>query len=87
MKVKVLIIRFSSIGDIVLTSPAIRCLKQQLDGDVEIHFLTKKAFKSTLIANPHLSKIYPPFLPTSKMGMLVLLLEVHMLQNAYLLRK
>ena len=58
MKVKVLIIRFSSIGDIVLTSPAIRCLKQQLDGDVEIHFLTKKAFKSTLIANPHLSKIH-----------------------------
>lgn len=58
MKVKVLIIRFSSIGDIVLTSPVIRCLKQQLDGDVEIHFLTKKAFKSTLIANPHLSKIH-----------------------------
>ena len=48
MKVKVLIIRFSSIGDIVLTSPAIRCLKQQLDGDVEIHFLTQ---------HPHLTAV------------------------------
>jgi hypothetical protein len=29
---KILIIRFSSIGDIVLTSPVIRCLKEQLEG-------------------------------------------------------
>jgi len=53
---KVLIIRFSSIGDIVLTSPVIRCLKLQIG--VEIHYLTKKPFKSILEVNPHISKVY-----------------------------
>ncbi|MFM7487189.1 MAG: glycosyltransferase family 9 protein, partial [Cytophagales bacterium] len=33
---KILILRFSSIGDIVLTTPVVRVLKTQLDG-VEIH--------------------------------------------------
>ena len=41
---KFLIIRFSSIGDIVLTTPVIRCLRKQYP-DAEIHFLTKNAFK------------------------------------------
>ncbi|MEK7253399.1 MAG: hypothetical protein AAB316_01535 [Bacteroidota bacterium] len=36
---KILLIRFSSIGDILLTTPVVRCLRQQLDA--EIHFLTK----------------------------------------------
>lgn len=54
---KVLIIRFSSIGDIVLTSPVIRCLKLQLK-DVEVHFLTKKTFLPALNQNPYLDKIY-----------------------------
>ncbi len=54
---KILIIRFSSIGDIVLTTPVIRCLKQQLK-DVEIHFLTKNAFEPVLRKNPHIDKIY-----------------------------
>ena len=38
---KILIVRFSSIGDIVLTTPVIRCVKQQLP-NVEVHLLTKK---------------------------------------------
>jgi lipopolysaccharide heptosyltransferase II len=54
---KILIIRFSSIGDIVLTTPVIRCLKQQLP-EAEIHYLTKKAFKSILARNPYLTKIH-----------------------------
>ncbi len=53
---KILIIRFSSIGDIVLTTPIIRCAKQQLIG-VEIHFVTKNIFKDTLINNPYLDKL------------------------------
>ncbi len=53
---KILVVRFSSIGDIVLTTPVIRCL-HQITG-VEVHFLTKKSFSSLLEANPHLSKIY-----------------------------
>ena len=57
-KVKVLIIRFSSIGDIVLTTPVIRCLKKQLDGEVELHYVTKKQFKPILEGNPYLTKIH-----------------------------
>ena len=55
-KVKYLIIRFSSIGDIVLTTPVIRCLKQQVE-DVEVHYLTKPAFASILLSNPYIDKV------------------------------
>jgi ADP-heptose:LPS heptosyltransferase len=54
---KILIIRFSSIGDIVLTTPVIRCLKQQ-HPNIEIHFLTKKSFREILVNNPNISKVY-----------------------------
>ena len=37
---KILVVRFSSIGDIVLTSPVVRILKNQLNA--EVHFITKK---------------------------------------------
>ncbi len=52
---KILIIRFSSIGDIVLTTPVIRCLKQQVGA--EIHYLTKQSFRAVLAANPYLDKL------------------------------
>lgn len=51
-------IRFSSIGDIVLTTPVIRALKQQLDGEVEIHFLTKRKYASIVESNPHISRVH-----------------------------
>lgn len=54
---KILLLRFSSIGDIVLTSPVVRCLKTQLEA-VEIHYLTKKTFASILEANPYIDKVY-----------------------------
>jgi ADP-heptose:LPS heptosyltransferase len=50
---KVLIIRFSSIGDIVLTTPVIRCLKRQIPG-TEIHYCTKKQYVGVLEANPYI---------------------------------
>ena len=53
---KVLIIRFSSIGDVVLTTPVIRAIAQQTD--FEVHFLTKARFAPVLDHNPYLSKIY-----------------------------
>jgi ADP-heptose:LPS heptosyltransferase len=53
---KFLVIRFSSIGDIVLTTPVIRCLKQQVPG-VEIHFLTKQSFRPIVENNPYIDKI------------------------------
>jgi heptosyltransferase-2 len=57
-KIKILIIRFSSIGDIVLTTPVIRCLQQQLEGKIELHFLTKNQYKSILSSNPRIAKVY-----------------------------
>jgi len=53
---KFLIVRFSSIGDIVLTTPIIRGLKQQVD-DAEVHFLTKPQFATLLDENPYVDKI------------------------------
>ena len=57
MKVKFLIIRFSSIGDIVLTSPVIRCLKNQVK-NAEIHFITKRKYEAILEANPNVDKVH-----------------------------
>jgi len=54
---KFLIIRFSSIGDIVLTTAAIRCLKKQML-DAEVHFLTKAKFKAVTAANPYIDKFH-----------------------------
>lgn len=54
---KILITRFSSIGDIVLTTPVVRCLRRQLK-DIEIHYLTKQAFAGILTSNPYISKVY-----------------------------
>lgn len=53
---KVLVIRFSSIGDIVLTSPVVRCLKKQLNA--EVHYFTKKNFKDVIAHNPYIDKIH-----------------------------
>jgi len=54
---KILIIRFSSIGDIVLTTPVIRVLKTQLDS-AEIHYATKKQFSSIFQENPYIDKMH-----------------------------
>lgn len=54
---KILIIRFSSIGDIVLTTPVIRCLKKQLP-EAEVHYLTKSSFRAVLEANPYIDKLH-----------------------------
>jgi len=54
--IKVLVVRFSSIGDIVLTTPVVRGLKQQVAA--EVHFITKKPFASILTANPNVDKVF-----------------------------
>lgn len=53
---KILIIRLSAIGDIVLTSPVIRSLRHGLP-EAEIHFLTKAAFTPLLQHNPHIERV------------------------------
>lgn len=55
--VKFLVVRFSSIGDIILTTPVLRHLKTQV-AESEIHFLTKSAFALLLVSNPYVDHIH-----------------------------
>ncbi len=55
--IKFLVVRFSSIGDIVLTTPVIRGLKKQVE-NAEIHFLCKKAYFEVVKNNPYIDKIH-----------------------------
>jgi ADP-heptose:LPS heptosyltransferase len=55
--VKFLVIRFSSIGDIVLTTPVVRCLKIQSE-DFIVHYLTKPQFASLVEDNPYIDKVH-----------------------------
>lgn len=57
-KIKVLVIRFSSIGDIVLCSPVLRCLKKIPGTEVESHLLTKKSFLSFTSSYPYVDKVH-----------------------------
>ncbi|MGZ3838115.1 MAG: glycosyltransferase family 9 protein [Flavisolibacter sp.] len=54
---KFLIIRFSSIGDIVLTTPVVRCLKKQVPGAL-VHFLVKPQFQTVVAHNPYIDKVH-----------------------------
>jgi heptosyltransferase-2 len=54
---KILVIRFSSIGDIVLCSGAIRCIKKTYP-DAEIHWATKAKFHSIMEVSPYIDKIF-----------------------------
>lgn len=54
---KILIIRFSSIGDIVLTTPVIRSLSKQLPS-AEIHYATRSSFAMVLENNPYINKLH-----------------------------
>ena len=53
---KVLLVRFSSIGDIVLTTPVVRAVKQQWGS--EVHYLTKPGFAPLLAHNPHIDRLH-----------------------------
>lgn len=46
----------SSIGDIVLTTPIIRCLRRRFP-NARIDFLVKKSFKAVVEDNPHINNI------------------------------
>lgn len=52
---KLLIVRFSSIGDIVLTTPVVRCLK---NAGYEVHYLTKVQYASILETSPYIDRIW-----------------------------
>jgi len=54
---KILIIRFSSIGDIVLTTPIIRCVANQIP-NAEIHYICKPAYTNLLDNNPYIKHLH-----------------------------
>lgn len=54
---KILILRFSSIGDIVLTTPVVRAVKQQVP-NAEVHYCTKSNFRAILEANPYIDQVH-----------------------------
>jgi ADP-heptose:LPS heptosyltransferase len=54
---KILVLRFSSIGDIVLTTPVLRALHEQVPG-AEVHVATKTAFADLLRYDPHVHRVH-----------------------------
>lgn len=54
---KFLVIRFSSIGDIVLTTPVVRCLKKQV-ATAEVHYLTRKRYAGIVEGNPYIDRVH-----------------------------
>lgn len=54
--IKTLIIRFSSVGDIVLSSPLIRALRHRFP-DMQMDFLVKDAYADLVRWNPHVTRV------------------------------
>jgi len=54
---KILIIRLSSIGDVILTTPVIKAFKEKYP-DSQIDFLVLSQFKDAISGNPYLEKIH-----------------------------
>lgn len=64
--VKFLIIRLDSFGELVMASPVVRCLKQQVR-DCEVHFLTEGRFTELIAHNPYIDEVYDYSQPFSKL--------------------
>jgi len=53
---RVLLVRFSSIGDILLTTPLVRALRRR-HPDAELIYVTKRAMVPLVADNPHLTQV------------------------------
>jgi heptosyltransferase-2 len=53
---RILLVRFSSIGDIVLTTPLVRVLRRR-HPDAQLIYVTKRAMAPLVTDNPHLSQV------------------------------
>ena len=56
-KHKILIIRLSSLGDVLLTTPVIRAINKEYPNS-QIDYVVKKQYSSSLQFNPHISTLY-----------------------------
>ncbi|MDP4172358.1 MAG: glycosyltransferase family 9 protein [Bacteroidota bacterium] len=54
---RIIIIRLSSLGDILLTTPLIRSIKKNFE-NIKIDFLLREEYKDTLSYNPYINKSY-----------------------------
>ncbi len=54
---KILLIRFSSAGDVILTSLLVRCLRRRFP-DADVHFLTKRSFAPLLEHSPYIDRVF-----------------------------
>ncbi|MBZ0200441.1 MAG: lipopolysaccharide heptosyltransferase II [Ignavibacteriaceae bacterium] len=75
---KILIVRFSSLGDVLLTSPFIRSLKKQFPNLI-IDFVVKESYKDILVNNPYINKLYT--LPSQKDKLLQFAIDLY--ENNY----
>ncbi len=53
---RILCVRFSSIGDVLLTTPLVRALRRR-HPDAELYFVTKRAMAPLVVENPHLTRV------------------------------
>jgi len=53
---RILCVRFSSIGDVLLTTPLVRALHRR-HPDAELYFVTKRAMAPLVVENPHLTRV------------------------------
>ncbi len=53
---KILVIRFSSLGDVLLTSALLKSIKENFP-EAEVHYLTKQNFAEVIRFNPNVNKI------------------------------
>lgn len=57
MKLKLLIVRDDARGDVLLTTPAVRALKEK-NPDAEIHYLARRDSSQVLVGNPHITQLH-----------------------------
>ncbi|MBL7665327.1 MAG: glycosyltransferase family 9 protein [Bacteriovoracaceae bacterium] len=55
--IRILIIRLSSMGDVILQTSLVELLKEQHGDKVEVTFLTSKEFESLLTGHPHINQV------------------------------
>jgi heptosyltransferase-2 len=53
---RILCVRFSSIGDVLLTTPLVRALRRR-HPDAELYFVTKRAMAPLVADNPHITRV------------------------------